>query len=68
MSNKVTVADLKNQIGVPGPHPFLLCNVCGAENSANAGDYWDAPKDHVFTCCGEPMVLATKRTVYTEVE
>ena len=59
--------DLKNQTGANGPRPILFCAVCGSENSANSGDYWDWPDDHEFKCCGKPMSLCIKRTVYEEV-
>jgi hypothetical protein len=61
------VRDLKDQIGTKGPRPLLYCEVCGAENSASKGDYWNCRPDYVFTCCGEPMTLVVKRTVYQEV-
>lgn len=58
---KVTVADLKDQICMNGPRPFLYCSKCGAEYSANAADYWNVPKDHVFKCCKRNMSLVVKR-------
>ena len=63
----VKVSDLKDQIGTSGIRPILHCKVCGTNFSADVGDYWLVPKDHIFTCCGVPMILATKRTVYNEV-
>ena len=65
----VTVADLKNQTGVPGPHPNLHCQLCGADFSANAGDYgnWNGfAATHVFKHCGRPMRLVFKRIIYIE--
>jgi hypothetical protein len=50
-----------------GPTPFLKCDECYGEYSANRGDYWNVAKAHVMTCCGEPMRLMTKRTLYVEV-
>ena len=46
---------------------ILHCPVCGGEWSGNAGDYWDLPDDHVFTCddCGVELELVEKR-VYVE--
>lgn len=64
----VTRANLKNQIGMIGPRPFLYCEYCGAEYSANAGDYWDLPDTHIFECCGVPNLLVTKQITLTEVE
>ena len=48
---------------------LMKCPRCGTENSANAGDYWDYPEDHVFLCghCKTPMHLVTNHTVYQEV-
>lgn len=63
----VTVGDLKNQTGVPGPHPILYCGHCGAGRSSNAGDYWDWPKDHVFVCCDSPMQLGKLKTTFEPV-
>ena len=64
----VRVRDLKDQIGEPGPRPILYCAVCGAECSANRGDYFWAREDHVFECYGEPMELVIRRVVYEPVE
>jgi hypothetical protein len=50
------------------PQPFLSCGECGAEYSANSGDYFNYPHEYVFMCCSEPMVLMTKRVVYEEWE
>ena len=68
MRNKnkpVTVGDLKDQIGTTGPRPILYCRICCAESSANAGDYFNARKDHVFKCCNAYMALVFRNTVYT---
>lgn len=66
----VTVADLKDQIGVPGPHPKLHCPSCGDDYSANAGDYWNVSETKEFRCdnCGTPLVLAVRRVVYDVVK
>jgi hypothetical protein len=66
--NEVRVSDLKDQIGTPGPHPFLYCAICAATYSANKGDYFMHPADYVFTCCEENMKLYTSRMVYEEVD
>ena len=63
----IAVADLKDQI-LTNDRSLLYCDMCGAEFSANAGDYWNLPKTHVFTCCDKPMLLVTKRVVYEEVK
>ena len=65
--SKVTRADLKEQLGMQGPRPFLYCRKCGAEYSAHAGDYWNTPDSHVFKCCRVNMVLVTAKRVLTEV-
>lgn len=63
----VQVKDLKDQIGMTTPRPFLYCDICGNECSANAGDYWNFAKDYKFICCGESMKLVIKHTVYEEI-
>ena len=63
----ITVAQLTNQIGVPGPHPFLYCAICGGQYSANRGDYFAAAPDTVLTCCNEPMRLVRQHTIFEEV-
>lgn len=60
----VQVKDLENQIGVMGPKPILYCSVCGAENSANKGDYFAAKPDTILKCCGFPLKLVIKSTRY----
>ena len=61
------VKDLKDQI-LTEDRAILFCTICGSEYSANAGDYWAYPPDYEFTCCGEPMILVNKRTVFDRVE
>lgn len=62
----IKVSDLFDHtlIKAPFPRPLLLCTKCGEENSANAGDYWNANPDHVFKYCRRNMVLVTKRVTY----
>jgi 5-methylcytosine-specific restriction endonuclease McrA len=62
----VTVEDLPELIGAPGPRPLLLCRCCGGEFSANKSDYFWMPAGDVFECCecGEPLELVTKHVVY----
>ena len=67
MSKSVKVSDLKDQTGVPGPHPFLYCECCGSSFSSNAGDYFTYPHDHVFTCCEQPVRLCKKILIYEDV-
>ena len=64
----ITVADLQDQTGKPGPHPALHCYECGSDYSANRGDYdFNRPLSYPFFCCDHPMVLVVKHTVYEEV-
>ena len=67
MSKRVTVGDLKDQIGTPFPRPFLHCRECGAQNSANAGDYFALRPAHVFKCCGRNMILAQEHCSVVEI-
>ena len=60
----VHVRDLRNQIGTTGERPFLFCRVCSGAFSANSGDYFMARPDTILKCCGEPMELVVKQTVY----
>ena len=64
----VKVKDLKDQIGINEPPPFLYCLKCGAEYSANRADYFMARPERVFTCCKRKMVLVTKQVTYKEVK
>jgi len=41
---------------------FLFCSICGAEYSANSGDYWNLSDNYIFNCCDESMQLAVKHT------
>lgn len=64
----ITVKQLKNQIGVSSPHPILYCNHCQSEYSANVGDYFMERLETVLVCCGKPLTLVTKQTVYKKVK
>jgi hypothetical protein len=66
MSKAIKVKDLQDQI-LTTDRSFLLCRVCGAHNSANAGDYWNTPDDHIFKCCNANMVRVVRYTTYVEV-
>ena len=63
----ITVSKLKDQSGMKPPIPFLLCESCMTEASANKTDYTTLPPDHAFYCCGDPMQLYTKETRYEAV-
>ena len=60
----VKVSDLQYQTGASYPRPLLFCYICGGEYSADRGDYFMIPANHVLTCCGEPLALVVKKTVY----
>lgn len=62
----VTVGDLRDQTVRRGAREVLFCERCGTTNSANAGDYWNSPSDHVFRCCGLRMRLVVKRTILVD--
>lgn len=68
MSKAVKVKDLKDQIGEKFPRPELLCRLCGALYSANAGDYFNAKPDTIFKHCGRNMELVIKRVVFEPVQ
>ena len=53
--------NLKDQI-ITNDKKILHCPVCDAEYSGNAGDYWNYPDNHVFTCCAVEMELVNKIT------
>jgi hypothetical protein len=65
----ITVKQLRTREiqGLDNPHSFLFCSVCQSECSAYAGDYFTLPLEYVFTCCDQPMILATKKTVIEEI-
>ena len=48
--------------------PLLFCPGCGAEWSAEPGDYWRLPADYAFACtdCNRPLTLVRKRAVYED--
>ena len=61
-------SNMIDQIGTPlSGRQILRCPECGDEFSGNAGDYWDLPDDHVFTCehCKLVMELVVKHTTVT---
>lgn len=64
----ITVADLPDSLGVPGSRPLLLCDECFTQASADAGDYWNLPADHVLTHCGRPMRLVRKQVRFVDVK
>lgn len=68
MSKLIKVGDLHDQIGYDGPRSILYCSVCGAEYSANKGDYFALPDSHVFECCGFPCARVVKSEVFAHVE
>ena len=62
------VKDLRDQIAVPGPHPFLYCPICQGEYTANEGDYFMSKPDTVLDCCGVELELVTKHIEYRRVK
>lgn len=60
--------NMKDQI-LTDDKKILHCLNCNSEFSGNAGDYWDLPDNHIFTCgeCGGKMKLITKNTTITYV-
>ncbi len=60
---KAIKSNMIDQIGTNN-RSILHCTKCDGEYSANAGDYWDTPDNHVFKCCGRIMEIVTKHTVY----
>ena len=77
MSKLLRLKDLQNQIGVKGLPLLLYCPRCGAEFSANSGDYWYNDPNMVLRCstlddtfggeCETPLQLVTKSTVYKSI-
>ena len=62
----ITKADLVDQRGPGGP--ALLCRVCDAVFSANAGDYFQLEDSHEFHHCEAPMRLARKVVRFVDVK
>lgn len=60
-------SNLKDGILDKSWNALMLCNICGAEYSANSGDYWNVADDYVFECCDEIMELVEKNTVYNSI-
>jgi len=59
---KAIKSNMVDQVTHKEDQKILHCLGCGAEFSGNAGDYWNYPSDHVFTCglCGSEMELVKK--------
>ena len=61
---KATLKNLKDQISTDD-NKIMYCSVCGAEFSANIGDYFMInDPEYQFKCCNKTMQLATKHTHY----
>ncbi len=45
---------------------IMYCLVCGAQYSANRGDYEQYPSTYIFMCCDEPCILGRMRTDFVE--
>lgn len=59
-----TVGDLKH---VP-PGTVQYCLECSQTYSATHGDYFMRSDDTPLRCCGRPVRLVIRRTVYEEVQ
>jgi hypothetical protein len=64
---KAIKSNMINETGLPhAARRVMVCEACDSEFSANAGDYFNYPEDHVFKCgnCGcDQMELLYKRTI-----
>lgn len=62
---KAIKRNMVDQILNPKDKKILYCPGCNTEFSGDAGDYWNCPDDHVFTCasCESEMELVTKQTI-----
>ena len=63
----IKVSDLTDQTWANN-RTVLYCDCCGARASANKGDYFNLPNEHVFRCCNGPMRLAIPITYYRTVK
>lgn len=62
------IKNLSEQMNMKGIRPIAVCPACGAEYSANKGDYWNLKPDDALTCCdGIICELVTKHTIYKYV-
>ena len=60
--------NLKDYIFCPGfSDVFAKCPICGAEYSANAGDYWQLKDNDRLKCCDKTMILCRKSTKIIEL-
>lgn len=62
--NMVNMEKLRKHYGERDVH--MYCVECNSKFSANPGDYFATPDDHVFKHCGEPVSLI-RETVEHEV-
>jgi hypothetical protein len=61
---KAILKNLKDQI-LTRDNKIMYCPYCGAEYSANSGDYFMINNpNYKFQCCGITMELVTKQTIY----
>ena len=61
------VKNLKDQI-LTNDNSIAVCPLCGAEYSANLGDYWNCDPETPLTCCNDIVCeLMTKHTIYEPV-
>jgi hypothetical protein len=50
------------------PNTSLHCEQCGSDWSSNPSDYWNRSNRYVMLCCGKPLVLVRKETVWITVK
>jgi len=61
---KAILKNLKDQI-LSDDNRIMYCPLCGAEYSANSGDYFMLTNpNHKFKCCNNTMELVTKKLSY----
>ena len=63
MKNAI-LKNLHDQI-LTNNNKIMKCFICGAEYSANSGDYWHINNpNYKFKCCDKMMSLVTKHIAY----
>lgn len=61
---KAILKNLKDQI-FTDDKKLMLCKICGAEFSANSGDYFMiTDPSYKFKCCNKIMDLVIKKEIY----
>ena len=61
---KAILKNLKDQV-LTDDKKLMLCKICGAEYSANSGDYFlIIDPEYKFKCCNRTMGLVEKHVCY----